>query len=267
MNRIRLNRNIALLFLVLLFVLNSKAQQTSIYNDPQASYEQALDLYSKAKYGSALVIFDKLALGEKSNIQAGSQYYSALCAIQLFHPDAGQRLESFIASYPQNAQTNDAIFELGKVQLNDKDYRKALESFSKVDKYELSNEKQNEFFFKQGYAYFKIDDLKKAKDNLALLIEKPNKYITPANYYYAHIAYSDKNYETALKHFERVSADELFKDVVSYYIVQIYSMQGRYDELLDKSLPLLTDNTDKKSAEIMRLTADAYFHQKTIQKP
>lgn len=262
MNRIRLSRTIALLFLVLLFALGSKAQQTSIYNDPQASYEQALDLYSKAKYGSALVIFDKLADGEKSNIQAGSQYYSALCAIQLFHPDASQRLESFIASYPQNAQTNDAIFELGKVQLNEKDYREALESFSKVDKYELSNEKQNEFFFKQGYAYFKIDDLKKAKDNFALLIEKPNKYIIPANYYYAHIAYSDKNYETALKHFERVAGDELFKDVVNYYIVQIYSMQGRYDELLAKSLPLLSDNMDKKSAEIMRLTADAYFHQK-----
>lgn len=265
MNIIHTGKTITFLF-VLLLSIGLKAQQTTIYKNPQASYDQAIDLYSKAKYGSAMEIFDKLAEGEKSNLQAGSQYYAALCAIQLFHPDAGQRLESFINANPQNAQANDAFFELGKVKLTDKDYRKALDNFSKVDKYELSKEQQNEFFFKQGYAYFKVDDLKKARENFAVLIDKPNKYITPANYYYAHIAYTDKNYETALKHFERVSTDETFKDVVNYYIVQIYSMQGRYDELLSKSLPLLTDNQDKKSAEIMRLTADAYFHQKNYSE-
>jgi len=260
MNMNHLGKTIAFL-LVLLLSIELQAQQTSIFSNPQATYDQAIDLYSKAKYGSALTLFDNLAKEEKSNIQAGSQYYAALCAIQLFHPDANQRLESFINTYPQNAQTNDATFELAKLQLTDKDYRKALETFGRVDKYELTNEQQNEFFFKQGYAFFKVDDLKKARENFTLLIDKPNKYITPANYYYAHIAYSEKKYETALKHFERVSTDETFKDVVNYYIIQIYSMQGKYDELLNKSIPLIGDNIDKKTAEIVRLTADAYFHQ------
>jgi len=237
------------------------AQQTSVYNSTQASYDQAVDLYNKAKYGSALAIFDQLATGERSNIKAGSDYYAALCAAQLLHPDATQRFEKFIESYPQNAQVNDANFELGKLQLAGKDYRKALESFNKVDKYELAPEQLNEFFFKSGYAFFKTDDLKKAREYFALLTEKPNKYLTPANYYYAHIAYTEKNYETALKHFERVSTDETFRDVVNYYIVQIYALQGRYDELLEKSIPLLQTGSDKKTAEIARLTADAYFHQ------
>ena len=259
-----ITRVLTLSFCVLItsLYLQVSAQKTSIYNKPQATYDQAIDLFTKAKYGSAQVLFDELAVGEKSNIQAGSEYYAAMCAAQLFHPDATTRFEKFIETYPQNAQINEANFELGKLQLTDKDYRSAIVSFDKVDRYELSEEKQNEYYFKMGYAYLKTDNPKKARENFSLLIEKPNKYNIPANYYYAHIAYSEKNYETALKHFERVSTDETFRDVVNYYIVQIYALQGRYDELLAKSLPLLEMGSDKKTAEIARLTADAYFHQK-----
>ncbi len=248
--------------LITSFYLQVSAQKTSIYSNPQATYDQAVDLFNKAKYGAAQVLFDELAKGEQSNIQAGSEYYAAMSAAQLFHPDATVRFEKFIEKYPQNAQVNNANFELGKLQLTDKDYRKALESFGKVDRYELTEEQQNEYYFKMGYAYFKINNLQKARENFSLLIDKPNKYNVPANYYYAHIAYSEGNYETALKHFERVSTDETFSNVVNYYIVQIYALQGRYDELLAKALPLLENGSDKKTAEIARLTADAYFHQK-----
>lgn len=258
------NRFFILLFCVLTGSSFSlvNAQKTSIYNNPQATYDQAVDLYKKAKYGSAISLFDELAKGEQPNIKAGSEYYAALCASELFHPDATQRFEKFIETYPQNAQVNEANFELGKLMLGNKDYRKALDRFDKVDRYELSQEQLNEYYFKTGYAYFKTDNLKKARENFALLTEKPNKYVTPANYYYAHIAYTDKNYETALKHFERVATDETFRDVVNYYIVQIYALQGRYAELLEKALPLLQSGSDKKTAEIARLTADAYFHQR-----
>ncbi len=184
-----------------------------------------------------------------------------MCAAQLFHPDATQRFEKFIGTYPQNAQVNDANFELGKLQLTNKDYRKALQSFNKVDKYELTPEQLNEYYFKYGYANFKTDNLQKAREYFTLITEKPNKYLIPANYYYAHIAYTEKNYETALKHFERVATDETFREVVNYYIVQIYALQGRHDELIEKALPLLQGSSDKKTAEIARLTADAYFHK------
>jgi len=253
--------SVSVFVLIACMFLQATAQKTSIYSNPQASYDQAVDLYNKAKYGSALVMFDELATGENSNIKAGSEYYAALCASQLFHPDATKRFGKFIDTYPQNAQANDAYFESGKLQLTNKDYRKALESFNKVDRYELTPEQLNEYYFKIGYANFKTDNMKKARENFSLLIEKPNKYNVPANYYYAHIAYSEKNYETALKHFERVEQDETFRDVVNYYIIQIYALQGRYDELITRSLPLLEMATDKRTAEIARLTGDAYFHK------
>jgi tetratricopeptide (TPR) repeat protein len=123
-----------------------------------------------------------------------------------------------------------------------------------------------EYFFKSGYSYFKLDNLAKARENLALVKDKPNKYNIPANYYYAYIAYQEKNYETALQHFEKVANDETFRDVVNFYIVQIYSMQGKYDELLAKALPLLQGGDDRKTAEIARLTGDAYYHKEQYKE-
>jgi TolA-binding protein len=251
------------LFLTVLLYLSHPglAQQTEVFRGSPADYENALDLYNKGKYGSALALFDKLATGEKSNIQAGSSYYASLCAAQLFHPDAAQRLEAFIEKYPQNAQVNNAWFELGKQYFQNKEYRKTLDAFIELDIYDLSNDQLMEYFFKSGYSYFKLDYLAKARESFAMVKDSPNKFQIPATYYYAHIAYQEKNYETALQHFEKVANDETFRDVVNYYIIQVYSMQGRYDELLVKALPLLQGDDDRKTAEIARLTADAYYHK------
>ena len=46
-------------------------------------------------------------------------------------------------------------------------------------------------------------------------------YTPPAIYYFSHIAYEDKKYETALEGFMRLKTDETFGPVVPFYIAQI----------------------------------------------
>ncbi len=157
---------VILITLALLAASYTHAQKTSVYKSPQAEYNDAVDLYSKAKYASALSIFDKLAAMGNENLNAGSQYYAALCAGQLFHPDAVDRLESFISKYPENAQVNNAFFELGRQFFNNKDYKKALQNFAMVDIYEVNAEQTDESHFKMGYSCFKTDNLAKAKEEL-----------------------------------------------------------------------------------------------------
>ena len=251
-------------FLCLSFQLYS--QKTYSSQSPQADYDNAMDLYNKGKYGSALEIFDALSQSENSNLKAGSGYFASLCAARLFHPDATQRMEKFISTYPQNAQVNEAWFELGKQYFLNKDYHKTLGSFKQLDRYELNSDQLSEYFFKSGYSYLKLDNLAKARESFALVKDKPGKFNVPANYYYGYVCYQEKNYETALQHFEKVDSDETFRDVVGFYIVQIYSIQGKYDELLSKALPLLQKGDDKKAAEISRLTGDAYYHKKQYKE-
>ena len=47
-----------------------------------------------------------------------------------------------------------------------------------------------------------------------------------ARYYYAHMAYVNQNYETALKEFLKLRESEAFAPVAPYYITQIYYKQG-----------------------------------------
>ena len=86
-----------------------------------------------------------------------------------------------------------------------------------------------------------------------------NKYTAPALYYYSHIAYLNKNYETAQKGFLKLSDNPNFGPLVPYYIAQIYYLQGKYDEVINYAPALLDSANIKRQPEIAHLLGDAYF--------
>lgn len=238
------------------------AQQTAVYTQPVSDFRNATDLMAKQKYGAALVIFERLSkvpANEDRGMRSSSAFYTALCATRLFHDDARYRMLKFTEDYPESSHMNEANFELAKLQYNAKNYADAIIAFNHVDVYELSADDMAEFNFKLGYCYLKTDNLDKAKGSFSEVKSKENKYTVPATYYFAHIAYRQKNYETALKDFEKLKDDETFKGIVPYYIVQIYSYQGKYDELPGVAIPLLSNDKTKRSSELSRLIGDAYY--------
>jgi len=90
----------------------------------------------------------------------------------------------------------------------------------KVDPYDLNEDESGEYYFKSGYSYYVTDNIDKASKNLFEVKDKETKYYVPALYYYSHIAYQKKNYETALQGFEQLKNDELFASIVPYYITR-----------------------------------------------
>ena len=90
----------------------------------------------------------------------------------------------------------------------------------------------SELYFKRGYSYFATKNNEKAKPDFYEIKDVDNKYAHPANYYYSHIAYQEKNYETALTGFTRLLNSETFSTVVPYYITQIYFIQGKYTDVV-----------------------------------
>ena len=238
------------------------AQQTAVYTQPISDFKNAADLLAKEKYGAALVIYERLSLTpayENQGIRSASAYFTALCAAKLFHDNAMYRMAKFISDYPESSNLNAANYELAKLQYNAKAFKDAIVSFNKVDVYELTADELAEFHFKLGYCYLKSDNLDKAKGDFYEVKDKENKYSAPATYYFAHIAFIQKNYETALKHFQKLTKNETFKNVVPYYIARIYSFQGKYEELPGIAIPLLSDDKSKRSADLSRLIGDAYY--------
>ncbi|HRH65279.1 MAG TPA: tetratricopeptide repeat protein, partial [Bacteroidia bacterium] len=82
-----------------------------------------------------------------------------------------------------------------------------------------------------------------------------------AQYYYAHMAYVNENYETALNSFLKLKDSEAFAPVVPYYITQIYYKQGKYDELLKFAPTVLDSAGPKNGMEIGRMVAESHYRK------
>ena len=134
-----------------------------------------------------------------------------------------------------------------------------MQSFLKVDTYNLTQEEKDEYNFKLGYSYFRINKTDDASRTFAEIKDRQNKYQNPAIYYYSHIAYSKKNYQAALEGFKKLMNDPKYGNLAPYYVVQIYYIQGKYDELLKIAPKLIDSAKTKKGAEIARITGESYF--------
>jgi len=244
-------------------------QKTSNYGKPIAEYRDAVELFNKEKYGAAQEKFKQL-LATKDypvELRANAEYYQAVCALQLFNADAENLMMAFIKDYPENPKVNRGYFELADYYFKNKDYGTALLAFSKTDAAELSAEELSDYNFKIGYCYFVQQDYTNAKKFFYEAISKESKYSAPATYYYAHIAYTEKNYETALKAFRKLLNDESYSKIAPYYMVQIYYYQQKYDEIITLA-PALLDSAgnNKRAPELARIVAEAYYHTERYEE-
>ncbi|MDX2174113.1 MAG: tetratricopeptide repeat protein [Bacteroidota bacterium] len=241
-----------------------QAQKTAIYLDNEIMYKQAIELFDKKQYVEAQKNFiDFATTTSLSILKADAQYYSAACAIELFNKDGEWQMKQFILKHPESTKLNSANFYLGKNNFRKKKYPETIECFEKVDIYKLDKEQLSELYFKRGYSYIETGSYDKAKTDLYEIKDVDNKYAFPANYYYSHIAYKEKNYETALSGFNRLVGNETFGSVVPYYITQIYFIQGKYDKVVVEAPKLLDDSINvQKSGEINRMIGESYFNLK-----
>lgn len=256
---------ILILSFLLVVSLNSYSQKTIFNSDPDKEYKTGLELFEKQKYGVAQKHFlnaIELYGDRKVEFKANSEYYSALCAIELFNLDAEYKISRFIAEHPENSKVNAAYFHMGKFQYRQKKYKPAIKWFLKLNKDKLNDEELAEYYFKLGYSYFRTKKYDKAGSAFFEIKDQNTKFTGPAIYYYSHIAYQNKNYETALQGFKRLSENETFAPVVPYYITQIYYLQGKYDEVLEYAPPLLESASKKRAPEIAKVIGDSYYKKK-----
>ena len=241
------------------------AQKTQLYLDKDATYKTAMELFDKKQYTAAQKAFvDYMALVKGNTLlKTDAEYYAAACGIELFHKDGEWRMKEFIERHPESNKVKWGYFYLGKSNFRKKKYEESIQFLEKVDIYDLSKDNLAELYFKRGYSYFVTKNFEKSKTDLFEIKDVDNKYAHPANYYYSHILYQEKKYETALQGFNRLLNNETFGSVVPYYITQIYFIQGKFSEVVKNAPALLDDSTHvQKEGEINRMIGESYFNLK-----
>jgi TolA-binding protein len=244
--------------------------QTGIFdNSNDELYRRAYELFEKQKYAAAQKFFIQITETPQYNntIQkSNAQYYATICAIELFNDDAEVLGQRFINENPESPKVNDINFRLAKYKQNNKKYKSAIGYFLKVNKDLLEDNDRAEYFFKMGYSWFMTDSLDKARICFYEIKDIDTKYTSAALYYYSHIAYIQKKFETAIAGFIKLKDEEEFANIVPYYITQCYYYQEKYDELINYAPALMDSVIPSRVAEMAKMIGDAYYRKNKLNE-
>ena len=247
---------------MLLFFSLSWAQETSYYTSGLDKYRKGVELFEKEKYASSRDVFEDFIehnTKQAKKLIVDAHYYRALCAVELFNNDAEFLLSHFLVEFPESPRIKELYFVMGNFQYRKKRYSKAIKWYKQVDQFELLDLQKEEYLFKVGYSYFMRKKMELASENFLKIKDGEGKYAVPAKYFYAHIAFADKKYETALKNFKALEDDDLFGPIVPYYIIQIYYYQDNNEEIISYAPMLLDSTSTRRVPEISRILGEAYY--------
>lgn len=253
----------------LVAVKGAKAQQSFVFTESNVHYNNAMDLFHKEKYTAAQEYFDKAinSIGDvHSEIRIDAEYYKAICALQLFHANAEMLLKKFVEDHPESVHQKLANFNLAKFQFRKKKYEKVIDAFKSIDPLDLKPAEKAEYYFKLGYSHFQLDEFDEAAKYFYEIKDSDNAYVSAARYYYAHISYHQKNYQTASQNFQKIANDPQFGPLVPYYLTQIYYLQKKYEKLLAYAPAVLDSAPPKREDEIRKLIGDAYYKTEEYKK-
>ncbi|HBZ22705.1 MAG TPA: hypothetical protein DEO60_16340 [Bacteroidales bacterium] len=254
------------LFIIIIQVLS---QVSFSGNDLGSDFNRAMDLYNKEKYAAAIRLFDAYLKddGDKNRIHiAEAEYLASLSALRLFNPDAEYRMIVYMATHPESPKINEARISLGDYFYQIKSYRKACSYYEIVNRYELEKDKLPEYFFRYGYSLYVKGDKAKALLMFSEIKDIDTEYTAPAIYYFSHIAYEQKMYQTALEGFMKLRGDETFGAIVPFYIAQILYLNKDYDGILEISPDLIKSAPKDRTIEMYRFIGDAYYNKGNYQE-
>ncbi|MFC5284862.1 tetratricopeptide repeat protein [Pedobacter alpinus] len=264
-------RKITSFFSCFLFFSGTIFAQIPAYFDINAQYKIATELLSQEKYAAASSIFYEVEKSkiiktpqslnnvEISNLKINSEYYRAYCALALDNEDAEQLFKRFIKNHPESPKSKQAYFQVGKYYFGQKNYAEALNWFTKVSSIDLTGKEDTEYKFKTAYSYFETKEFANAKPLFGIVKDENSTFSEQATYYYAYIAYADKEYPIALKNFEKLKNSKNYQASYPYYISAIYFLDERYDDVLAYAVPIVENTKQLNETEMLRIIAASYF--------
>ena len=108
-----MNMKILIIMVVSAFVAGTAIRGQSSFSGEELNslLNNGYEMYGKAKYASAIELFDKWLATEKTGNRlqrADAEYHAALSAMRLMNPDAEYRMERFITGNSESPRINEA---------------------------------------------------------------------------------------------------------------------------------------------------------------
>ena len=249
--------------LILCSSLFSYAQQQQIVSQsrPDELFNDGLALLSHNQYASAEKTFiDFLsAAAPQDPRRRDAEYYSAICAVNLYHSDGEKRIDNFIAANPEHPRSATAYFDLAGLFYQQKNYGKTISALEKVDFPSLTDTDQATGHFRWGYSLFNQRKLPQALDQFNFMKGLGGQYGPAASYYAGYIEFNNGDYTNALTDLRRAETNSSYSLIVPYMIAQVLYKQKKYDELQTYIKGLEKREGVTQMEEIALLSAEVYY--------
>lgn len=248
--------------MLLLGLWGGAAAQPGRSGDAEQHFKQGRALYNVGKYGAAQVEFLRarslLHLDEEA-AAARTDYYIAMCAVEMEQGNSRELLEAFLRTYPNSVYNNDVRFALTNLEFAEGNYEKAVEGYGTVIPGLLPAARYDEFRFKAGYAQFVTGDTEGAYGRFSE-IAPGGTYSPAATYYMAYTDYRNGNYTRAREGFESLRNDPSYAPLVPFYELHMEFADGNYTYVTEHGDELLERAEDERKKEIMRIIGESWFH-------
>jgi tetratricopeptide (TPR) repeat protein len=255
--------NIRIVFLLILFYSESLiSQTTNKYSGEYVTFYKAEDLFMKEQYAAARKEFRNFIneTQDKNDLfRIKALYYEGISALELYNNDAVKLLEDFNQNYPESIFKTKIYYRLGKYYYQKKEYNAAIAWFEKLRQHEVESEEKEEYYFKLGYANYHLEKFSDSKKSFYEIKNGNSQFAIAALYYYSHILYKEESYQIALEGFHTLMNEETYKDLVPYYITQIYYRQGRFDDVTKFAPPFIESNKGLHISSMNQLVGDAFY--------
>ncbi len=229
-------------------LLSSQASaQLHLANQPDARLlAQAEEQFEQGQYRVAAQSAKRYIDNQPDNINDKqynaidkANYYYAISKLKL---DDGGSIDNgirYLKSTSNPAYKQRTAYAIAQQFFKHNQLASAIPYYEMAGIYNLSNREIADAKFELAYCYFNIRKFDRAEPLLMTIKELEGKYYIPGNYYYGLLAYNQNNYADALKSFERISTDKEYKNIVPYYIAEIYYFTGNKEKALEEAKTLL----------------------------
>lgn len=242
------------------FCANLFGQDLLSQTKPERLLQEGVSLMMQNQFGSARQQFDALMKvpGIYDAMASDAQYYLAVCGLYLYHNNAEKLVEDFVQANPKHPKAAVAYFDLANFYYNEKNYKKADQSFKKLSWASLNATEQTTGRFRWAYSLFNLRFLKESLDQFNFVKSLGGAYGPAASYYAGFIEFNQGDYSNALIDLQRAVQQEAYAKIVPYLICNVYYKQKNYDELL-RYISSIKSNDVSNQEDIALLAAEAYF--------
>lgn len=256
--------------LILFFVSVSAWVSVSgmIPSEREAAMKRGRELYELGRWSDAreelTALRGKLSSADKDMLEQ-TDYYLALCAVELEQPETEQRLLNFLSEYGGSIRTNDIRFALGGYYCTHEEFDKTRQAFAETDYRLLNAARKADYDFRMGYVEF-LDDNYAIAGEYFSQVGETSRYYDHALYYGAYIDYTKGQYAAAKRKFSQLLNCNAYSKLAPYYLLQIEYHEGNYPNVVKVGEELLSVSSQSQKTELRRMIAESYFRMNNYRK-